>query len=435
MKIEVGKELLIVQGMTPEEDPWGAYQFPHPYRLADGRIAVAVHVSADDIKSFGNTNRWFVSSDNGESFSETDPSIDAECGTLLANGDRLYFPPESGFSVSNYKEPPFAMRTPGYDTEKRAEEGTLPLPDGITAWWGGSTTIKAYNADRLPPSLAAKVWRAKLIKAGADTPEEIFVNVNWPYLTRVVFSSKKFDNILKPIFPRGPVKRGPDGALWLSTYSGEGHLNPKNGQYSPYYSAEMFRSDDEGMNWTLHAHMEYPADGDEYPYLSGGFSDSDFEFMPDGSMVWFFRSAWYGSTTWEWAPMYMSRSSDMGRTWSKPAVFAHTGILPRLCRLACGATLICYARPGIFIQGSCDKSGSVWSDPVVVMTPEDRSRLANIKIDTPTFHQWDGACNNPELLMLDDNSAMLFYSDFYYPDSAGVKRKSILCRKITVHLP
>ncbi|MBO5644803.1 MAG: exo-alpha-sialidase, partial [Lentisphaeria bacterium] len=330
MKIEVGKELLIVQGMTPEEDPWGAYQFPHPYRLADGRIAVAVHVSADDIKSFGNTNRWFVSSDNGESFSEADPSIDAECGTLLANGDRLYFPPESGFSVSNYKEPPFAMRTPGYDTSKRAEEGTLPLPDGITAWWGGSTTIKAYNADRLPPSLAAKVWRAKLIKAGADTPEEIFVNVNWPYLTRVVFSSKEFDNILKPIFPRGPVKRGPDGALWLSTYSGEGHLNPKNGQYSPYYSAEMFRSDDEGMNWTLHAHMEYPADGDEYPYLSGGFSDSDFEFMPDVSMVWFFRSAWYGSTTWEWAPMYMSRSNDMGRTWSKPAVFAHTGILPRL---------------------------------------------------------------------------------------------------------
>ena len=63
--------------MTPEENPWGAYQFPHPYRLADGRIAVAVHVEADDIKSFGKENRWFVSSDNGETFSETDSSIDA----------------------------------------------------------------------------------------------------------------------------------------------------------------------------------------------------------------------------------------------------------------------------------------------------------------------------------------------------------------------
>ena len=433
MRIDVGEEYLIVQGMTPEEDPWGAYQFPHPYRLADGRIAVAVHVSADDIKSFGNENRWFVSSDNGNTFSEVPSSIDAECGTLLANGDRLYFPPESGFSVSHYKEVPFALRTPGYDPVKPAEEGHLPLPDGVTAWWGGSTTIKAYNADRLPPSLAKKVWNAKLIKAGETTAQSITVNVNWPYLTRVIFSSRRFDNILKPIFPRGPVKRGPDGALWLSTYSGEGHINPENGLYSPYYSAEMFRSTDEGMNWELHAHMEYPANGSEkYPYLSGGFSDSDFEFMPDGSMVWFFRSAWYGSTTFEWAPMYMSRSTDMGKTWSAPEKFSHTGILPRLCRLGCGTTLICYARPGIFIQATTDGTGENWSDPVTVMTPDDRSHLANVKVENPTFHEWDGACNNPEILALDDNSAMLFYSDFYYPDSTGTKRKSILCRKITV---
>lgn len=432
MKITVGKEQLIVQGMTPEENPWGAYQFPRPYRLADGRIAVAVHVEADDIKSFGKENRWFVSSDNGETFSETDSSIDAWCGTRLANGDLLYFPPESGFSVSSYREEKFANRTLGYDMKKRAEEGTLPLPDGVTAWWGGSTTIKAYNADRLPPSLAEKVWNAKLIKKGETAAQKIKVNVNWPSLTRVVFSSREFDNILKPIFPRGPVKRGPDGALWVTTFSGEGHINPANGQYSPYYSAELFRSDDEGMNWDMHAHMEYPADGNEYPYLSGGFSDSDIEFMPDGSMVWFFRSAWYGSTTYEWAPMYMSRSTDMGRSWSKPQKFAFTGILPRLCRLGCGTTLICYARPGIFIQATLDDSGTKWSDPVVVMTPEDRSHLANVKIENPTFHEWDGACNNPELLALDDHTAMLFYSDFYYPDAHGTKRKSILCRKITV---
>ena len=432
MQIKVGSEYLIVQGMTPEEDPWGAYQFPRPYRLADGRIAVAVHVADDDIKSFGKENRWFVSCDNGETFEETTPDIDAHCGTLLANGDKLYFPPESGFSVSDYKDTPFANRTPGYDMSKRAEEGTLPLPDGITAWWGGSTTIKAYNADRLPSSLGKKVWKAKLVKANEDTAKEIYVNVDWPCLTRVVFSSRRFDNILKPIFPRGPVKRGPDGALWLTTYSGEGHINPANGQYSPYYSAEIFRSVDEGMNWSMHSHMEYPADGNEYPYLSGGFSDSDIEFMPDGSMVWFMRSAWYGSTTWEWAPMYMSRSTDMGKTWSKPEKFAFTGILPRLCRLNCGTTLICYARPGIFIQATCDDTGTKWSEPVVVMTPDDRSHLANIKIENPTFHQWDGACNNPELLALDDHTAMLFYSDFYYPDAHGVKRKSILCRKITV---
>ena len=66
------------------------------------------------------------------------------------------------------------------------------------------------------------------------------------------------------------------------------------------------------------------------------------------------------------------------------------------------------------------------------MTPDDRSQLANVKIRTPTFHEWDGACNNPEILPLSDTSALLFYSDFYYPDEGGVKRKTILCREIQV---
>jgi ABC-type lipoprotein release transport system permease subunit len=33
---------------------------------------------------------------------------------------------------------------------------------------------------------------------------------------------------------------------------------------------------------------------------------------------------------------------------------------------------------------------------------------------------------------ISENEALLFYGDFYYPDREGVKRKTILCRKITV---
>ena len=128
----------------------------------------------------------------------------------------------------------------------------------------------------------------------------------------------------------------------------------------------------------------------------------------------------------------MARSTDGGHTWSKPVKFADVGILPRLCKLECGITLLCYARPGTFICACENESGTKWTAPLVVMTPDDRSNLANFKVDPPTFHDWDGSCNNPELVPLDGNSAMLFYSDFYYPDADGVKRKTILCRKITV---
>lgn len=66
------------------------------------------------------------------------------------------------------------------------------------------------------------------------------------------------------------------------------------------------------------------------------------------------------------------------------------------------------------------------------MTPGNRSHLANVVKANPVFHEYDGAGGNPGLVAVGENEALLLYSDFYYPDSLGVKRKSILCRRITV---
>jgi len=432
VKLTLGPEHVIVRGMRPEEPGclWGPYQFPRPYNLGD-RLVVAVHVAADDGKSFGEANRWFESRDHGVTWTEIDASIAPQCGLLLPNGDRIYFPMESGLALDGYAFTHENFLTPGYDFHKQAEEGRLPVADGITYQWG--IAMRAYNADRLPPSLARKEWLVQRIPAGKAEPETEHARVDWPNLTRVIYDKgDEYRKVLKPIFPRGTPKLGPDGAIWVAVFSGEGHLHPVTGQYSPYYSAEIFRSEDQGRSFQLHGHMEYEADGRNYPYQSGGFSDSDFAFMPDGSIVWFLRTTWQGATGREWDPMYLSRSSDGGRTWSSPVPFAETGILPRLCQLDCGVTLLCYARPGMYICASVDDSGMKWTDPLVVMTPDDRSHLANIPIATPNFHEWTGGCNNPEMVPLDRSSALFFYSDFYFPDADGVKRKTILCRTITV---
>lgn len=429
-RMTVGEEHVIVRGIRPEEQLWGAYQFPRPYRLGD-RLMVSVHITTDSISTYGAEARWFESCDAGKAWKEVDASVAYECGLLLNNGDRVYFPPESGVDVTKYQMTPWGKYTPGYDFSKKAEEGTLPIPDGMTCWMGG-TTIHAYNADRLPPSLSKKEWLLQRIPAGQTQPVSERAHVDWTYLTRVVHVESNGRKILKSIFPRGNPKLGPDGAIWVSVFSGEGHLNPENGQYSPYYSAELFRSEDFGHTFKRRAHMEYEADGKEYPYPSGGFSDSDFAFMPDGSMVWFFRSNWYSSTGHEWDPMYMARSTDNGVTWAKPVRFSDVGTLPRLCSLKNGATLVCYARPGMFVSVCENAGGTRWCEPLVVLEAGDRSHLANMKIDAPVFHEWDGTCGNPEMIPLDDHSALLVYSDFYYPDASGIKRKTILCRKIAV---
>ena len=429
VKLKIGYEHVIARGCRYEENAWGEWQFPRPYNI-HGRLVCSVDVSNDDIVSFGEPKRWYESKDTGNTWHEIFPKSEAEFGLLLPNGDRICFPMESAVSIKEYKMPDWKMLTPAYDFNKKAIEGTLPQPDGMTYWLDG-TVIKAYNADRLPPSLAKKEWHMERIPNGESVPVREQVKVDWPYLTRVVFTNT-MDNVLKPIFPRGNPKIGPDGAIWITALSGEGHINPKNGKYSPYYSAELFRSEDNGHTFKQHAHMEYEADGNEYPYRSGGFSDSDIEFMPDGSIVWFLRTAWAMFTGREWDPMYMSRSTDNGVTWSKPVKFADTGILPRLCRLECGTVLLCYARPGTFVCACNDGKGLEWTNPVTVMTGDDRSGLHNLKIENPTFHEWGGSCENPEIIPIDEKTAMLFYTDFYYPDEKGVKRKTVLCRKITV---
>lgn len=429
MRITAGKETVIVRGMRPEENWWGKYQFPCPYRLKD-KIAVSVHVEDDTIITTGNPARWFESSDGGETWVEMPPSDAAECGLLLPNGDRIYFPIEGGTDVSSYKFPPFEALTPDYDFTKKAEEGEMPIQDGVTAWWNGDV-IRAYNADRLPDSLSKKEWHIIRIPNGSNEKINETVPVDWKCLTRVVFNQGK-KRVIKPIYPRGTPKLGPDGAIWVSAFSGEGHLNPENGKYSPYYSAEIFRSDDNGHSFKQHSHMEYKADGYKYPYLSGGFSDSDFEFFDDGSMTWFLRSTWMASTGFEWAPMYFSRSYDGGKSWTDPEIFSDCGVLPRLCRLDCGVTLLCYARPGMYLAAFDSKNGEKIGETLCIIEPRDRSGLANEKVEKPTWHQWDGQCGNPEIIPIGYNTALLFYGDFYYPDKNGVKRKTILCRKITV---
>lgn len=144
------------------------------------------------------------------------------------------------------------------------------------------------------------------------------------------------------------------------------------------------------------------------------------------------RSAWFGSTGYEWAPMYMSRSTDMGKTWSAPQEFSFTGVFPSLCKLECVITLLCFARPGMFVTACPNNDSTKWIEPIELMTAGDRSALANIISPIKHFHDWDGACNNCQLIHISENSALIFNCDFYFPNEDGVKRKTVFCRRITV---
>ena len=88
----------------------------------------------------------------------------------------------------------------------------------------------------------------------------------------------------------------------------------------------------------------------------------------------------------------------------------------------------------MFITACPNGDSTKWIKPIELMTPGDRSDLANIKKYPPDFHDWDGACNNCALLPVDENSALIFNTDFYFPDGDGVKRKTPFCQRITVEM-
>lgn len=432
VSIEVGEPVIIVQGIRPEEKLWGPYQFPRPWRMGN-RILVSVHVSDDEITSYADPYRWFESRDDGKTWREMDASVADSVGVLLPCGDRISIPVQNSRILEGWTFTGFEYKTPDYDFSVPAEEGVFPVPDGARADIFGNNVVYTYRSERLAPSLRSAFWQLKRISPEGTISEET-VPVDWPGLCRVVHAKVGFkDPVLKDIFPRGDMKVGPDGAVWVTAFSGEGHVDPSNGCYSPYYSAELFRSEDDGRHFSQMAHMEYPADGTpEYPYKSGGFSDSDIAFMPDGSILWFMRSNWHKTTGDEWSPMYWTRSEDNGKTWCKPVIFAPCGTLPRLLSLESGVCLLVYGRPGIFLQATADKSGSKWTAPLEVLSSHDRSSLANVVKTPPAFHDYDGAGGNPGIIATGPDTALLIYSDFYVPDESGVKRKSILCREIRV---
>ena len=151
MKLIVGEEHVVVRGMRPEENWWGKYQFPTPYNLGD-RLAVRVNVGEDDWYNQGKNQCWFESRDEGITWTRMNAESAPDCGLLLPNGDKYYIVPGIGQNMDGYKFETNYYLTPDYDFKKRAPEGVIPIQDGMTFFYNG-TTIRAYLSSRLPKSL------------------------------------------------------------------------------------------------------------------------------------------------------------------------------------------------------------------------------------------------------------------------------------------
>ncbi|MCZ6680638.1 MAG: sialidase family protein [Candidatus Poribacteria bacterium] len=126
--------------------------------------------------------------------------------------------------------------------------------------------------------------------------------------------------------------------------------------------------------WTFHPEIDGRPVGDQ------GFCEPDMEVLANGDILCMMR-------TGSGSPMYQSRSTDGGETWSEPTSIGWPGVKPHL-RLLSNGVLACSAGRGVYGQPqvtyamfSLDGTGEVWEYPFAFHTGPGCSYTSNMERD------------------------------------------------------
>ena len=446
IKITMSKPQCVYSGGLPEKLHWGFVQFPWLYNTSDGGIILSVHCEDDAPFALEGNKAYFRSDDQGKSWRAATCEDLKKMGYAAPNGDTLMpkaFPVKS---VKGKKRPVwfgnYRIPTDEILPQPSKDKDSLPFPAAISTNVFGSFDY-LYYVDTLPDDICPKGLLFSRLRKGESDPKDFVADADWKnrlvriYDPGVVYDSWKGEDneliVSSPgIYSCPRIKLGPDGkTLWLAEYK-EGS-DPETAAYTGKVGSYILRSEDNGESWECVSFIRYEGDAqkDHFAYTRDGFSEPSIEFMGDGSMLCLLRTCGVFGGTPEWGPTYLCRSTDNGKSWSKPEYFKDRGALPQLLRLECGVTLAVITRPGIFVYAS-DDEGYSWNAELEVMTDSDRSGLGNEIPERPNFWQYAGSCCNCTILPIAENKALLAYSDFYYPDENGIKHKSIMIVEITV---
>ncbi|MBM3501186.1 MAG: exo-alpha-sialidase [Armatimonadetes bacterium] len=117
------------------------------------------------------------------------------------------------------------------------------------------------------------------------------------------------------------------------------------------YRTWVMRSTDRGETWDYWATVAYdPNIGIE------SFCEADLLTLPSGDLLCFMRTGGSGPS---FSPLYLSVSSDDGKTWETPRPIADRGVWPNACRMADGTLIVTYGRPDNWLAFSLD-DGRTW---------------------------------------------------------------------------
>lgn len=388
-----GKSILTVKLETPvivdvakKPEKWGFFQFPSIHRTKDGSLVAGWHMGADAVTSYGKgESDVAVSKDGGKTWNSPTGELTSGGGVELSNGDRIQV----------------------YTPEAKKVEA-LQLPDSV-----GSNKIDDgrnfvyYKMTDLPQNLQG-VYLKRMTKGSTSWVNEHAV-LNDPLAVRYT-DSKWF-----PVIWWGDMNLAPDGSIIAGIYPGF-YLNEKN--EVPTSGVLFYRSTDNGHTWNIQGKIPYQPDLKTDPNgnkrVSLGYTEPASIILSNGTYLCVMRStANMGDT-----PMYLSHSTDMGVTWTKPSTFTRNGVLPKLLQLDNGVLVLSSGRPGVQLRFSLDGKGEKWTDPFEMLPFENEKETVS--------------CGYTELLATGPDRFLLIYSDFKFKNDKNEIRKAIKVREVIV---
>lgn len=232
----------------------------------------------------------------------------------------------------------------------RSADGGYTFPSGIDTGTGGGWFSKLRDGSILGvefiPRRVVDEHRVELAARRSTDGGRTWRDLPSTFTTDQTFDPARFD---RGIRVHRDILHAADGALlmtYYTTYTGD-----------PGYRTELARSTDGGATWRRYATVASFADG-----LWMG--ESGIARAADGDLVAVHRTAGQGVSL---GPLYTNRSSDDGRTWSRPEPLdlttasgepaPETGVMPVLRLLPNGIMTLTFGRPDNWIAISPDGLG------------------------------------------------------------------------------
>src|SRR5690606_55716 len=385
-KISFGEPVVVAVADKPYK--WGFFQFPGLYRSDQGEIVARWNMATDDAESYGKGGAGYaVSKDQGVTWTTIERAP-------IGGGLKI----NEGEYISIHTPPAIPLKD-------------LKLPEPIaTVKEAYGRTFRFWKVEQLPEELQGVYINRRV--TGSDQWALEHNKISEANMVRYS------DNNLLPLVWWGDMKLEKEGSIVAGVYPGFTFVNGT----VPPSDVAFYRSQDGGRSWSFIGRIPYDYDPVKDPNggqrLALGWTEPAFEILKDGSYLSVLRTTdGLGNS-----PMYISRSLDQGKSWTKPEVFTKAGVLPKLQQLQNEAIVLASGRPGLQIRVALDKEGKEWSDPFEMLPWTE-----GIKRNELT-------CGYPDLLQTGQDKFLLVYSDFQYKTATGEIRKAIKVREITVKL-